>query len=238
VSVSIKYKGRFGNHLFQYIAARLFAEENGLRLKTDFDDNDLVRMDPQEGGDEVGGPEIVLNDFVDIFGKTWPKGRYVFDGFFQNADWFYTKRDKILKFAHIEPVAQWDARDIVMNVRLGDFKAMGWVIDPSWYLEVLSCEAFRKLHIITDEYDTEYLSNFEKFSPVIVSSGKRGDWNYLRSFDRVISSNSTFCWWAMFFSLPGKLYVFKRWVGLPGNNLSIPNSIEIDGKFLREVVPQ
>ena len=37
MSVEIeKYKGRFGNKLFVYITARIFAEKNNLYLKTNF----------------------------------------------------------------------------------------------------------------------------------------------------------------------------------------------------------
>lgn len=235
MSVAINYKGRFGNHLFQYVAARLFAEKHGLALKTEFDDQGIVRMDPHEPGLDMPGEEKLLTDFDDIFGKEWPKAPYRFDGFFQNSDWFYGRRAEILKFAHADPVPCVNTQDILMNVRLGDFKAMDWVIHPSWYLEVLRNETFRRLHIVTDEIDGDYLSHFKQYDPLVVSSGKHGDWAYLRSFDRVVCSNSTFCWWAMFFGSASRVVVFKRWVGFPLNNLRIPGSVEVDGKFAREM---
>jgi hypothetical protein len=72
------------------------------------------------------------------------------------------------------------------------------------------------------------------YNPIVVSGGKDADWDYLRSFDRVICSNSTFCWWAMFFSMPSKLYMFKRWVGFDWHKIQIPGSIQVEGKFLKE----
>lgn len=235
MSVTINYKGGFGNHLFQYIAARLFAVKHGLRLQTEFDDQGIVKMDPHEDGLDVHGEERLISDFDDIFGKEWPHAPYRFDGFFQKADWFYSRRADIMKFAHPAPVPYVNTEDIVMHVRLGDYKAMDWVIHPSWYLEVLKNERFHRLHIVTDELDGDYLSHFRRYDPVIVSSGKNSDWTYLRSFDRVVCSNSTFCWWALFFGSASRIIVFKRWIGLPFNNLCIPGSIEVDGKFVREM---
>ena len=34
MSVSIKYKGRCGNNIFQYVTAKIFAEKNNLLIST------------------------------------------------------------------------------------------------------------------------------------------------------------------------------------------------------------
>lgn len=234
MSVQINYKGRFGNHLFQYIAGRLFADHLGLKLRTKFEEQRMVQMLPQEGGMVLGGPQKVLTDDDDIFGSGWFGGNYVLDGFFQNSDWYYSRRQKVMEFAKPSPAPLVNKEDLVMNVRLGDFRAMDWVIDPSWYLDILNSETFKTLHIVTDQIDYDYLSHFKKYNPIVVSSGREQDWVYLRSFDKVVCSNSTFCWWAMFFGSASKIYVFKRWVGLTHQNLKIPGSVEVDGLFEKE----
>jgi len=51
----------------------------------------------------------------------------------------------------------------------------------------------------------------------------------------MISSNSTFCWWAAFFSRPKTLYTFKRWIGNVDMELDVlDNQIIVDGRFLHE----
>lgn len=227
MSVSVDFQGRLGNNLYQYIAARLFAEKNGLRLVTAWNDPETVHMDtPRPSLDISDGKERLLtDDDNDILGQPFPRGRYRLRGFFARPDFFYPNREKILSFAHTSPINAINREDIVMNVRLGDFRPLGWVIHPSWYLGILEREVFKRLHVVVDEIDQEYLSHFKAYEPIVVSSGRVGDWDYLRSFDRVICSNSSFCWWAMFFGSASKMYSFKRSVGIPG-------SILVEGEFL------
>lgn len=242
MSVSVRYGGRFGNHLFQYVCARLFADRNGLRLTTPFTHEKMVRMAPQESGISVeGGPEVVLGNDDDILDRTWVKSRYVLEGHCQNSEWYHKARAEIDSFAFPEPVTHVNTKDIVVNIRYGeDYRKLGWVIHPSWYLNVLGMENFEKLHVVTDNPDPDYLSNFRKFDPVVVSSGAEGDWRYLRSFERIVCSNSSFCWWAAFFSRASRIYTFKRWVGETPAGLPIvklgcfPNGVEVDGPLMGE----
>ena len=242
MSVSVRYGGRFGNHLFQYVCGRLFAARNGLRLDSLFTHLEMVRMAPQDFGTVVdSGPEIILGNGDDVLGRAWTKARYVLDGHFQNSEWYHKARAEIDSFAFPEPVPDVNMKDIVVNIRCGDdYRRLGWVIHPSWYLDVLGRENFERLHIVTDNPDPRYLSHFRKFDPVVVSSGAAGDWRYLRSFDRIVCSNSSFCWWAAFFSRAGRIYTFKRWVGEGPSGLPIvrlgrfPNGVEVDGPLMGE----
>lgn len=239
MTVHVLYKGRAGNHLFQYICARLFAIKNGLRLATPFTHPELVRMAPHESGEWVEGSHLNVRfeDGQNPFERSFGRARYIFDGYFQVGEWYHQAKPAIESFASPEPPVDLNTDDLVMNIRVGsDYKEFGWIIDPSWYLEVLSRERFKKLHIVADTVDPAYLAYFKKFDPVVVSSGSEGDWAYLRSFDKIICSNSTFCWWAAFFSQASRIYTFKRWVDRPEVNLGpFPGrGIEVDGVFLRE----
>ena len=46
--VQINYKGRFGNELCQYIAARIFAEKNKLNLLTSLQTPDIIPTTPHK----------------------------------------------------------------------------------------------------------------------------------------------------------------------------------------------
>jgi hypothetical protein len=60
-------------------------------------------------------------------------------------------------------------------------------------------------------------------------------WNFLRSFDRVVASNSTCCWWACFFSAASRVYTFRRWIDNPNAALSeFPRAVPVDGAFAQE----
>lgn len=247
---------RIGNELFYYITARLFAEENDLKLTSLFspkNGQDLVQMAPTKNGEMVSSPMIrltddpgfpgvkpgpyrVLGNQDELFGISWPKARYVFDGWFQRAYWFHERRKEIESFARLDPVREVNTRDIVINLRIGDdYKNLGWVIHPKWYLDILAQESFDRLHIVADHADPAYLAHFSKYDPVVQCSWPKADWEALRSFDRVIMSNSTFCWWAVFFGQASRVFVFKRWVPHSSPQLAyFPQGIHLDGAFLHE----
>lgn len=236
MGVQVRYQGRLGNHLFQYIAARLFAEENGLRLLSCLPPNDVVQCSPRVEGQRIYGAPTVITDEYDIFDRPWRPDHYVFDGYFQRSAWYHARREKVLKMVELRPVEEVNRNDIVINLRIGeDYRSLNWTVHPSWYLQILSMEKFDRLHIVADVADEKYLEAFRRYNPVIVSLGPKVDWEYLRKFDRIVTANSTFSWWAAYFSAASRIYTFKRWVTHPIPQLhAFPNGVEVDGKFLHE----
>jgi len=236
MGIQVKYQGRLGNHLFQYIAARLFAEANDLRLLSCLPENDVVRCSPRLDGRRVYGAPTVITDEYDIFDRVWAPDHYVFDGYFQRSRWYHERRSQVLRAIELEPIREVNRKDIVINLRIDeDYRSLNWTIHPSWYLRILSQENFERLHIVADVRDEIYIDHFRAYDPVIVASGPKGDWKYLRSFDRIVTANSTFSWWAAYFSQASRIYTFKRWVTHPVPQLhAFPNGVEVDGKFLHE----
>src|SRR6185295_6463648 len=56
---------RFGNNLFQYVFARLFAQAHGLRMVTPFapaNGGDIVTVLPSDAGETVTAPVIRVTD--------------------------------------------------------------------------------------------------------------------------------------------------------------------------------
>jgi hypothetical protein len=234
--VQVVYKGRLGNNLFQYIAARLFAEVNDLYLASSLPANDVIQCTPHKAGRIVCTPPVQITDQDDLFGRPWGLNSYSFNGYFQRSWWYHERRADILRFVELQPIPAVNRKDIVINLRVDeDYRSFNWVINPSWYLKILAEERFDRLHIVTDVRDEAYLSHFKQYDPIVVSSGPKGDWEYLRSFDRIVTANSTFSWWAAYFSQASRIYTFKRWVIHPDPQLqAFPNGVEIDGKFLHE----
>src|SRR5262249_25644238 len=65
------------------------------------------------------GAVVGLGDGDQIFGKRFPPGKYVLDGFFQRVAWYYDRGADLGRIFRPAPLAgkNWD--DIVVNVRLG-----------------------------------------------------------------------------------------------------------------------
>ena len=247
MSVRFVYRGAFGNNLFQYICARLFAEENGLRLETPwravlppdarpFNFQDAVDMLPQQGGDVYDGPEQALGDHSGVLDHPWPKGRYALDGYFQNSRWYHERREKILSFVKLMPVPSRPLGELLVNVRLGDYWTYGRVIHPSWYHGILSRVKFDHLYIVTDSPDYPYFDEFrEKYAATVTHYDPVTDFNTIRQFQRVICSNSSFGWWATFLGHASKVYIFKRWLDGPQDMTHMRGSEPVHGHFFQEL---
>lgn len=233
MSVSIFYQGRLGNNLFQYACARMFAIDNGLWLETPLVENNIVKSTPHEEGERRSGPTIALGDNDGLFQKRYEPGRYDLRGFCQNGNWFFPREKLIKSFLHVAPIGTKNTKDIVLHCRLTDYKWFGWIIHPEWYVSILKLEKFERLYIVTDEISHPFLSAFNEFHPHIICSTPESDWQFLRSFDRMIISMSTFAWWAAFFSEASRVYVFQRYqFGLDLNRF--PNAVVVDGPLLHE----
>lgn len=237
MSVEVIYNGGIGNCLFQYVCARLFAIQNNLKLTTPFKYQDIFQMTPFEGGKQEGGPKITIEDKDDPLSRPFAPANYSFLGYFQRSKWYTSRREEIENFMQLKPISApaLGGSNIVLHLRMGDFVACKIAIHPSWYLNILRKEDFERLVIVTNEVNPEYISHFSIYNPVVVCSTPAHDWYLVRQFDKIICSNSTFCWWAAFLSRASRIYTFKRWIGNSGMDISwLPNSIELDGPFLHE----
>ena len=115
-------------------------------------------------------------------------------------------------------------RDIVIHLRLDDFNHHGHnsiINDYSWYEDILKTERFDKLYIVYDKNpatmmssthptirvkEQKYIQQFSKYNPVIVNQSMLDDMQFIASFDKIVCSRSTYCWFAMFFSSASTIY--------------------------------
>ena len=237
MSVVVIYQGRFGNNVFQYACARLFAMERGLKLETDFCGQDILPSTPNEDGEVYKTPLLGVGDGDDVFNLPKRQVRYIFRGFFQRSEWYFKRRQMLEKVFRPKPTPLLNKTDLVMSVRLGDYFSHKIAIHPSWYIKILEKESFSRLVIVTDDPNPSYMKHFRPWNPIIVPNDVVEHWNILRSCEKVIAANSTYCWWALFFGKAKKIYIFKRWIGNPISNLNeFEGAIQVDGPFLHEVL--
>lgn len=238
MSVRIDYFGRFGNHAFQYACARLFAKEVGLRLISPFPSisREILQTLPEEDGSVYESPETVFTEADDVFSGKWKPGRYVLHGYFQKWWWYHERKAEVERFYRPAPVQKRGRKDILVNLRLEDYWTYNLVIHPKWYLDILAKESFDNLFIVADQPDDRYISYFKQYSPIVVKTFPANDFNFIRTFDRILCPNSTFSWWACFFSQASKIWTFKRWIGNPNAVLSdFPGAIALDGPYWSEI---
>lgn len=242
--ITVDYFGRSGNQLFQYVFARMLASQHCLKLKTPAPETFLKIADWDN--DWAEGEDIVNvgdNNCYDILynDKTFMP-HYHLHGYFQDVRIYNDRKDFIKKIFDLPPIKK-NAKDIVIHLRLADYwwKSVQSVISPTWYLSLLRREKWDKVYIVVEphELNGEYLQHFiqiPKDKKVIVSGSVEEDFHFIRSFDRIICSNSTFCWWAAFLSEAGKIYTFKPWIKLHRdmNLAAMDGATVVDGYFFRK----
>jgi len=65
---------------------------------------------------------------------------------------------------------------------------------------------------LSRQYMNDIIDEFKEFKPIIHHSKRFiDDFNFIRSFDKIMFKNSTFAWWASVLSYASKVGVFRPW---------------------------
>lgn len=244
MSVTVStWGGRWGNHVFQYVFARLLSESNNLKLSSTLNGEGILEATPTKNGAVYEHPIVEINhgtsDLRGILDRNLPPAKYIVKGYFQRENFYLSRKDTIKSFlAPVRPIPkETNKEDIVANFRLGDYLDLKISIHPDWYLKILDGEKFKRLHIVSDTFNERYFSYFKKFDPIIHMKSPVDDWYYLLNFDRFICPSSTFSWWAAFLGNASKIWTHKRWVKIWTGDVELGNfnnGIRIDGPFVDE----
>jgi len=240
--IKIKWTGgRFGNSLFLYTFARLVARKFQYKLATDLPENDILINSENPGGYVYENDPIEINDLSSnafFLPCNLEKRLHIIHGYFQNIN-YYQENEQEIKSFFIYEKQEKITKDIVMHVRLTDYKKFGpkgTVIHPSFYSNILDKEPFDKVYIVTDEPgDTDYFKHFKKYNHEIIHDSAKNDFFFMMQFDRIISSNSTFSWWASFLGNASKIYTFVPWLRNCDDyyqNWRMRNSVPRHGEFI------
>lgn len=212
--------GGLGNRIFQYVAARLLAEKLGFNLESPCTvANVLTPTIPAPGERHSDHRTDIIEtlDTEDILKTDYGNRHIHLQGYWQIPHYYIDNRDKVVGYFEEKGLGPdgTDKENIVMHVRLGDYKIYGPkgnVLNPKYYVDCLSREKFNRLFVVTDEPDDEYFSVFERYRPIFSRGSIKKDFWFLTEFDRIIIGNSSFSWWAAFLSNASKIYTPKCWI--------------------------
>jgi len=219
-SVRFLPKGRGGNQLFIYFASRIYAEIHQFNLIGAIE-TPLIRVKPNrvygKNPEKYVSYIIQDEDYLPEFREYnyYGPGEYTFSGYHQVDDYFVKYKDLVLSFIDevIEPIPD----RISLHVRLGDYYYPGGrhlIINPDYYIHALKqIEGVKDLGVCvvvnTPTYNWEkiYLSILMeklKASGIVdiktISGSPRSDFTFIAQSKHIMASNSTFCYWAAFFS--------------------------------------
>lgn len=248
--------GQFGNKLFPTLLASLICIQNNSKMNVV--NNPLIKFKDSFIKDYVTDEKIEQhNSRIKITKPIKTDGEHLVlpRGYYQNYELFLPYIN-LLKSQVVDlPVLTKNTKDIVLHLRLDGFNHAGHdshILHPDFYLNILRRESFEKVYIVMATksgriwkkqqlHKEQYLSYFSEFNHEIISNDEYADFEFIRSFDKIICSNSTFAWWAAFFSEASVVYIPEFFEGKHAKLNKMTNSVSCTQSYVNietmETVP-
>ena len=217
--VNIEWKNGFGNQLFQYSYGRILSEQMECSLTYS---GTIARW---EGTSFVDIGFITEDDILN----------YTDENIKVNIDY---NREQAVELEnpdnykpYLDEIRSWfpksNTDDLVVHVLVGD-NGLNIYTPFEWYKKAIEDNNidFDKMYIVTDTLNDRTIKEFISYygaklishETIITLDDRRkyknevlDDFNFIRKFDKVLFSNSTFPWWASLLSNPSKVWFNKEW---------------------------
>jgi hypothetical protein len=251
MSVSINYNGRLGNHLFQYVAAFIFAKKFNLSLNTIFFD-DKFKF-PQLNGSVHVDNKLIVNDsnFLELLNsETIEPRHYIFDGFFQIKDFVLNYKNEIKSLFDLS-YDEINKNEVFVMYRIGDIEGIRQMLPIEYYQDALNKISSKSGYITSDSPNHPNVIKLSKeFNLTIYNNTPSETINFAKNFNNLVLSEGSFSWWIGTLSNSknvyynqrerfwhGDIFVFPEWIPLyydwdseciTSNNRIICNKIKND----------
>ena len=220
--INIEWKNGFGNQLFQYTYGRILSEQMGCSLTYS------GTVDRWEGTSLVDIGFITEDDILN----------YTDENIKVNIDYNKEQAVELENPQNYKPyldeIRSWfpkveitNTEDLLVHVRVGD-NGPNIYTPFQWYKKAIEDNniEFNKIYLVTDTPDDKTIEQFKSYyNTELVSSVKvttisdrKGykndilkDFNFIRKFDNILMSNSTFPWWAALLSGATEVWFNKEW---------------------------
>ena len=211
--IEVRYRDRVGNNLFQYCMGRILAEELKFKLNAKpIDGFDGTKAIVE--GFSHDGPEVVYKkhdiDLEEVI-KDKSDRKIILNGWFQKYKYYEPYADKIrewLFMPELPNILGISEKDLVVHIRLGDyFHKYKRTLRHEFYDKILAETEYDRLFICTDESENrEYLGHFDQYNPVYYNGDPIDTIRFMKLFDKIILSMSTYCWWGAFLGKASKVF--------------------------------
>ena len=133
--------------------------------------------------------------------------KLIVGGLFQRYEYYQPHKKNIKQWLDFDkPSPQAGDNDLVIHIRIGDFKDLGWLLPFSFYEKCIDYAKPSKIYLVTDSPKDSYFSQFDKYNHEIISESPWDDFAFISSSAQICVANSTFSWWAAFLSNASKIY--------------------------------
>lgn len=211
--IEVIYDGNLGNHLFQYCIARILATELGFKLKAKPINGFPRTQDVIDGLDysEDTTPLVYRKQIVnlDYLLTKRPAKKIILNGYFQRYEYYLPyknliRNDWLVQELQIDDPVSKD--DLVIGIRRGRDYIPHYGLPKSYYKEAIAQFKYKQLYICTNEPNDPFIRYFQKkYSAIIRPPGALDNIAFIKKFNQIIISNSTFLWWGAFLSKAEKI---------------------------------
>jgi hypothetical protein len=126
-------------------------------------------------------------------------------GYFQREEYYADRRDflqRCFRLTGNRHLPAPGARDVLVNIRRGtDYEELGWVLPSSYYNTALGAMTdIGRVWVCGVGLDTSVRATLARFRPLYCETSAIEQFGFMQRFRRVVLSNSTFAWWAVWLS--------------------------------------
>ena len=225
-------KQGLGNRLFQYCWSREIAERKGYMLVSNPILGFPITYNNIEGTQNfyniLSTPEATqLFDMESIYRHD---GQILVKGYSQRYEFYIENKENIKRWLFIEDEHLYEKpneKDLILNIRLGDYVGIGWDIDIKYYIDIIKKETYENVIIVCDDPKNPKLSILTEMGCIIKDNSNHGNMKFLADFvfvknaKKCVIANSTFSWWATFLGDAETIYfpcIKFPWISNPGKN--------------------
>ena len=244
--ISVRYKGRLGNNLFQYSLGRILATLKGYHLHAKPIDG-FPETNRVIAGRRVTTDVLTLGGQghqhrIDLEGAIKHSGGIYLDGYFQVYEYYrrFARRIRDVWLKVDDPFEPQDARDAVIHIRRGDYTDRPTrEVPAAYYHTAIQQLAARRIYIVSDGNFSQdsYFRQFDQYHPRMAAGNAWNDFRLIMSFSKIVISPSSFSWWAAFLSQAKDILMPSAgWTGM-WRNVAEDRYFVSDGRF-RVVQPE
>lgn len=217
--VEVIYDGGLGNNLFQYCFGRLLAEKLGYKLTAKPLPGFSRTYDAVDGRDYGGHNVLTLQgQKPDLtFATDGDVRRHLLlTGYFQRWEYYEPHATLIREWLAVDDQidADIDSGDVVLSIRRGRDYIPRYGLPLSYYENALASMQYNRVFICTNEPHDPFIQHLQRKYRAVVRagsfqggrilpsywSGALDNLTFIRKFNKIVISNSSFAWWAAFLS--------------------------------------
>lgn len=204
--VEVIYDGNLGNKLFQYCFGRILAEKLGYKLFAKPIEGFPGTYKEVNGQVHPAGLALTLRGQkpdLTFVNDTTVKYHILLTGYFQRYEYYEHYAQGIKTWLAIEDNISSDVgvNDVVLGIRRGNDYIPRHGLPISYYEDALSSMQYDRVFICTNEPSDPFVRHLQKkYSAKVRSPRALDNLIFIKKFKKIVISNSTFLWWAVFLS--------------------------------------